>query len=153
MRHTEHAFFAGPPLPWPTVHNTLAVPSDGYARLLALDPNAAAVSRSLDHFDGRYTAILADLDAAWSTPGCAWSALARAVAAAAELRALARFSIVCHEVPPGAVARLAALDPDEYALLERATDLSVRVCYGPRFRNQAALPAVRPDLSVRGSSG
>jgi hypothetical protein len=41
---TEPRFFKGRRVPWPRVVNTLAVPADGYARILELDPNGSTVT-------------------------------------------------------------------------------------------------------------
>jgi hypothetical protein len=54
---TEPEFFKGRPVPWPKVINTLAVPSDGYARVLELDSNAATVTLDLDAFDTATAAV------------------------------------------------------------------------------------------------
>jgi len=144
MRRTEPEFFKGPPIPWPSVLNTLAVPSDGYAALLKLDPNAAAVQKTLDNFDAKYTSIMADLDAMWNGPADkSWPTFGQAVGSMGDLRVLSCFYIMRQQVPPAALAQLEKLYPDEFAVLKCATDLSAPVFYGPRFRNQAAAPTAR----------
>ena len=52
----------GDRVPFPDVVNTLAVPADGYAAILAKDPNGAAAQKSLDGFDAAYTQVMANLD-------------------------------------------------------------------------------------------
>src|SRR5262249_17534533 len=77
---TGTLFLKGLPVGWPVVVNSLAVPSDGYAQILALDPNAAAVSKDLKAFDTAFTTILANLDAVWNGPVAAsWKTLGAAV--------------------------------------------------------------------------
>ena len=50
-RQTIQDYFKGHEIPWPDVTNTLMVPADGYAKLLAVDPNGAAVLKDLRLFD------------------------------------------------------------------------------------------------------
>jgi Ferritin-like len=133
---TEPEFFRGRPVPWPRVINTLAVPADGYRRLLALDPNAAAVNTDLEAFDRAYTDILTGLHAVWTGPAHdSWKTLGGAVREMVALRVLSCFNIMRHEVPSGLVERLPELYPDEIDYLEANTDLGANVFYGPRFEN------------------
>jgi hypothetical protein len=135
-RETEYLFFQGGKIGWPTVVNTLAVPADGYAKLLALDPSAAAVTADLTAFDDGFSTILSALDAAWNGPAAvSWKTLGGAVHGMVDLRVLSCFNILRHEVPADLVAKLPALYPDEIDTLRRYTDLSVAVFYGPRFVN------------------
>ncbi|MPV68477.1 ferritin-like domain-containing protein [Burkholderia sp. BE17] len=135
-RQTEPRFFAGTALDAPVVVNTLAVPRDGYAALLALDPNQAAVSADLEAFDTGFSTILATLDVVWNGPaGGSWKSLGAAVHGMVDLRVLSCFNILRHPVPPAALARLGTLYPDEFAFLRSYSDLSKPVFYGPRFRN------------------
>lgn len=135
-RETEHAFFKGRPIPWPVVINTLAVPRDGYAAVLALDPNAAAVTKNLQAFDTAFSSILAGLDAAWNGPAAdAWKTLGGAVHSMVDLRVLSCFNIIRYQIPPDIVAQLARLYPDEIDNLRTYTDLTKPVFYGPRFLN------------------
>ena len=133
---TEPLFFRGRPLHWPKVINTLAVPSDGYAKLLALDPASAAVAKDLTAFDSAYSGILAGLDVAWNGPADgAWKTLGGTVDVMMHMRVLSCFNIIRHEVPGALVAQLGALYPDEAAFLSTYTDASQPVFYGPRFAN------------------
>jgi hypothetical protein len=60
--------------------NSLAVPADGYAAILRLDPNGVDVLRELRAFDASYTRMLAALDDAWNDPAdLPWPSLGRAV--------------------------------------------------------------------------
>jgi hypothetical protein len=136
---SEPEFFGGSAIAWPVVVNTLAVPADGYDRILADDPDRAEVSKQLDAFDRAYTSILDKLDTCWNGPAAtSWPTLGAAVDAMMSLRVLSCFNIVRHQVPPPVVNKLAGYYSDEYAFLSEYTDLSRPVYYGPRFRNQAA---------------
>jgi hypothetical protein len=136
---TEPEFFRGRTVPWPRVINTLAVPSDGYRTLLALDPNAAAVNTDLEAFDRAYTDILVALDAVWNGPAHdSWKTLGGAVREMVALRVLSCFNIQRHQVPGDLVRRLPDLYPDEIAYLDANTDLATEVFYGPRFENTNA---------------
>jgi hypothetical protein len=133
---TEAAFFRGAPIGWPLVINTLAVPADGYAKILALDPAAPAVSKDLLAFDTGFSSILAALEDAWNGPaGASWKTLGTAVHGMVDLRVLSCFNILRYQIPPGIVAQLAQLYPGEYERLRHYTDLSKPVFYGPRFVN------------------
>jgi hypothetical protein len=135
-RETEYLYFQGGKIGWPTVVNTLAVPCDGYARLLALDPSAAAVTTDLTAFDNGFSSILSALDAAWNgSAAVSWKTLGGAVHGMVDLRVLSCFNILRHEVPAELVAKLPTLYPDEIDTLRRYTDLSAAVFYGPRFIN------------------
>jgi hypothetical protein len=135
-RDGEARFFDGLEIPFPDVVNVLAVPSDGYAKLLAADPNGAAVENSLAAFDDAYTGIMTNLHAVWNGPAAAsWPTLGQSVAAMGKLRVLACFNIIRHEVPRSLVGKLQTLYPSEYQLLSTYTDLNAPVFYGPRFAN------------------
>lgn len=130
--------FQGERIGWPVVINTLAVPGDGYAAILAQDPDASAVSQELKMFDSAYTAMMVALDDAWNGPlAASWPSLGEAVIQMNEMRVLSCFNITRHQVPDTAVAQLDALYPDEYELLAAHTDLGEPVYYGPRFVNLA----------------
>lgn len=132
----EPLFFGGPAIAAPVVINTLAVPRDGYARILAVDPDRGAVERDLDAFDNGFSTILSTLDAVWNGPSSAsWKTLGAAVHGMVDLRVLSCFNIMRHPVPAAAVAQLAELYPDEIGYLRTYTDLSKPVFYGPRFVN------------------
>lgn len=138
---TESQFFKGYPIPFPAVRNTLAVPKDGYAKLLAKDPQGDAVSKDLLAFDRAYSGLMGNLDAMWNGPADkSWPTFGQAIETMAKLRVLACFNIMKHQVPPEAVAMLAQLYPDEIGDLGAYTDLTAPVYYGPRFRNATAAP-------------
>ena len=71
-RDTESEFFQGSVIGWPEVINILAVPSDGYAKILALDPNGAAkengknVTAQLAAFDTAFSNMMMTLDLVWN---------------------------------------------------------------------------------------
>ncbi len=133
---TESQFFTGRPIPWPVVNNTLAVPADGYAKVLALDPAAAAVTKDLTAFDGAFSSILAALDQTWNGPAAAsWKTLGGAVHSMVDLRVLSCFNLLRHEIPANVVAQLPKLYPGEFDRLRNYTNLEKPVVYGPRFFN------------------
>ena len=133
---TEPLFFKGGVIGWPKVVNTLAVPADGYAKILALDPDAAAVTKDLTAFDSALAAILGALDAAWNGPAAvSWKTLGGAVHGMVDLRVLSCFNILRHEIPKGIVAQLPALYPAEIDRLRDYGDLGKPAFYGPRFTN------------------
>jgi Ferritin-like len=133
---TEPQFFRGYPVPFPEVANVLALPKDGYAAILAEDPDTAVVSKALAGFDTAYTAMLTALDAVWNGPAAtAWPTLGDAVKGMGGLRVPACFQIIPHQIPPDVVAKLPTLYPDEHEALAGLTDLDQPVFYGPRFFN------------------
>lgn len=140
---TEPLYFRGRAIGWPVVINTLAVPSDGYAKILALDRNGAAVAKDLTAFDAGYAHTLSALDLAWNGPQAAsWKTVGLAVRGAGgnppgmiDLRVLGRENVMRHQIPPDIVARLADLYPTECGFLAQYTDLGQPVFYGPRFLN------------------
>jgi hypothetical protein len=135
-RETESQFFRGYPIAWPVVVNTLAVPSDGYAKILGLDPNGADVKRQLEKFDQAYTDILTDLDAMWNGPAnTSWPTFGKAVGSMGDLRVLSCFAFMRNQIPPEVVGGLAELYPEEHERMARYTDLDRPVFYGPRFHN------------------
>jgi hypothetical protein len=139
---TESQYFRGDPIPWPAVINTLAVPTDGYARILELDPDGPAVLASLQTFDAAYSGMLLSLHNMWNGPVEAlWPTFGEAVKGMMELRVLSCFTMMRMEIPPAIIADLAELYPTEFAFLARYTDLNKPVFYGPRFRNVNLLPA------------
>lgn len=145
---TEPLFFRGHAIGWPVVINTLAVPSDGYAKILTLDPNAAAVTKDLAAFDAAYAQTLAALDLAWNGPQAAsWKTVGLSVRGVGgsppgmiDMRVLGRENITRHQIPPDVVTRLAELYPAEYGFLAKYSDLGQPVFYGPRFLNVPAQP-------------
>ena len=135
-RETEPQFFRGGSIGWPTVVNTLAVPRDRYAQILALDPAAAAVTTDLEAFDTSFSGVLTALDAAWNGPAAvSWKTLGGAVHGMVDLRVLSCFNILRYQIPAAIVARLPELYPGEIDQLRRYTDLTAPVFYGPRFVN------------------
>lgn len=130
----EADFFQGAFIGWPEVVNTLAVPTDGYARLLALDPNGEAVTHDLQTFDQGFTAILTGLDTVWNGPAAnSWKNLGGAVHGMVDLRVLSCFNILRHEIPAKLIAQLPGLYGEEFATLNAFTHLDKPVYYGPRF--------------------
>jgi hypothetical protein len=126
--------FAGGVIDWPVVVNTLAVPSDGYAAVLAADPDGADAEKDLVVFDSAYTKVLADLDALWNGPiATQWPTFGEAIKGMMELRVTSCFTFMRRQVPPAVVARLPELYPAHFDLLASRTDLSQPVFYGPRF--------------------
>lgn len=135
-RKTEPLFFKGAHVGWPVVVNTLAVPADGYAAVVALDPDAAAVTADLTAFDMGFSAILSELDAVWNGPAAvSWKTLGAAVHGMVDLRVLSCFNIIRHQVPATVVAQLPQLYSKEIDHIGTYTDLSKPVFYGPRFLN------------------
>ncbi|CAA0130412.1 Uncharacterised protein [Mycolicibacterium vanbaalenii] len=140
-REGQRRYFQGPPIEWPVVINTLAVPRDGYAAVLRLDPDRLAVSTELRAFDAAYTRMLSALDDAWNGPADqSWPSLGHAVFEMNELRVISCFNILRHRLPTAAVADLASIYPAEHQELSNLTDLTAPVFYGPRFVN-TAVPA------------
>jgi len=146
---TEHLFFQGQPVGWPVVINTLAVPADGYAKIIALDPNVAAVTKDLTAIDSAYSAVLTALDAAWNGPAAAsWKTVGLSVRGVGgnppgmiDFRVLARENITRHQIPAEIIPQLPSLYPTEFEFLKTYTDLDQPVFYGPRFIN-ATTPTV-----------
>jgi hypothetical protein len=133
---TIQDYFKGHDIPWPEVTNTLMVPADGYAKLLAVDPAGPAVEKDLLLFDQTYTNLLAGLDASWNgDPAKWWPTLGGAVELMAKLRVFGCFNVMHHVVPPAAIAQLQKLYGEEYEALRTYTRLDQPVVYGPRFRN------------------
>ncbi len=150
---TEPLFFQGLAIPFPAAINTLTVPADGYAKVLALDPNGTQVEQALVALDSAYTEVMTDLDAAWNGPAeASWSTLGRAVSSMSAMRVLTCFHIVTRQVPPAAVAALGELYPDEHAELASFTDLSRPVFYGPRFINRNSASSADGGTPVNASS-
>ena len=132
----EKEFYKGRRVPFPDVVNTLAVPADGYARLLALDPDAASVTADLIAFDSAFSSILAALDAVWNGPETAsWKTLGGAVHSMVDLRVLSCFNLLRHKVPPDAARKIPELYGDEATFLAKYSDLHAPLFYGPRFFN------------------
>ncbi|MFG2178208.1 ferritin-like domain-containing protein [Streptomyces abikoensis] len=148
-RDTEADFFRGEEIPWPVVINTLAVPADGYAAVLAEDPDGPAARKELDAFDAAYTAMMTALDRAWNGPAETWwPSLGAAVERMNDMRVLSCFNIMRQQVPEAVVARLEVLYPREYKLLADRTDPGRPVFYGPRFWNNAARNNAARDNSA-----
>jgi hypothetical protein len=135
-RETEREFFKGHTIPWPKIINTLAVPSDAYARILAVDPGAGQVEADLRAFDTVYSSLMAELDAVWNGPPAdSFRTLGDAVTNMMRMRALCCFRIMRHQIPDDIVRRLPDLYPDEISYLDAYTDLHRAAYYGPRFLN------------------
>lgn len=137
---TEHLFFRGARVGWPVVINTLAVPSDGYAKILADDPNGQDATNDLKLFDVQFTNILEGLDKTWNAPLSKvdrWITLGGAVDSMMKLRVFSCFTFMRRQIPADIVDRLAELYPEEFPHLQTYTDLTRPVYYGPRFLNQS----------------
>jgi hypothetical protein len=133
---TEHLFFKGLAISWPEVINTLAVPSDGYDKLLALDPNGKTVETNLVAFDNGFSQMLDALETAWNGPSAtSWKTLGAAVHGMVDLRVLSCFNIMRSEIPQELIKQLPDLYPSEYEFMAKYTDFSKPVFYGPRFLN------------------
>ena len=141
-RDNEPSFFKGAPIPPPAVRNLLTPPADGYAKILALDPAAADVSKTLDAFDEAYSGMMANLDDAWNGPAAVWwPTLGQGVSAMGKLRVLGYFNIMKFQIPPAAVAQLKSLYPDDFEMFQTHANLDAPVFYAPRFRNLNAAAA------------
>jgi Ferritin-like len=135
---TEAQWFKGTELARPQVINILAVPSDGYAKILERDPDGADVTQALRAFDACYSGILTDLDTMWNgSAETLWPTFGEAVKAMTDLRVLSCFNIMRCQVPPSLIVDLPQLYPDEFAFMSTYTDLTQPVFYGPRFSNTA----------------
>lgn len=132
----QRRYFRGAKIAWPTVINSLAVPADGYAAILRLDPDGVDVLRDLRAFDSAYTRMLAALDDAWNGPADqSWPSLGRAVFEMNELRVISCFTILRKQVPAAAAAKVDELYPLESAQLRALSDFDQPLYYGPRFLN------------------
>lgn len=135
-RETEAEWFKGSELTTPKVINTLAVPSDGYAKILERDPEGADVTKALQEFDACYSGILVDLDTMWNgSKDGLWPTFGEAVKAMTDLRVLSCFNIMRYQVPPSVIVDIPQLYPDECGFISTYTDLTQPVFYGPRFGN------------------
>jgi hypothetical protein len=135
-KENEPKFFKGTPISWPKVINTLCVPADGYAKILALDPAAKDVSTALVAFDTAFSEMLSILDIVWNGPAAtSWKSLGAAVHKMVDFRVLSCFNIMRYQIPDSIIKQLSSLYPDEYQFLSEYTNLSKPVFYGPRFIN------------------
>jgi Ferritin-like len=135
-RAAERDFYRGRAVPFPAVVNTLAVPPDGYAKILALDPNAAAAETDLKVFDTCYSSILSALDAVWNGPQAAsWKTLGGSVHSMVDLRVLSCFNIIRHQIPSDPVGRLKDMYPEDFERMRTHSRLDEPLFYGPRFLN------------------
>ena len=129
-------YFRGEPIAWPRVINSLAVPRDGYAAILRLDPDHVEVLRDLRAFDDAYTRMLAALDDSWNGPlDQSWPSLGRAVTEMDQLRVISCFRILRRPIPTAAIDRLDELYPADAAQLRALSDMDAPLFYGPRFVN------------------
>ena len=135
-RETEPEFFKGYNVPFPEVVNTLAIPSDGYGKILALDPKGKDVEKNILNFDQTYTDIMNDLEAMWNGPADqSWPSFGKAVGSMSDMRVQSCFYIMQNQIPEEAIGKLKELYPDEYDTLGAYTRLDEPVFYGPRFFN------------------
>jgi hypothetical protein len=133
---SQRRYFQGDRIVWPNVINFLAVPKDGYAAILHLDPNKQDVLKELQAFDVAYTRMLAALDDAWNgSEEDSWPSLGRAVFEMNELRVTSCFNILRHQIPAEAISQIDILYPLEAEELRRLSDFSQPLFYGPRFIN------------------
>jgi hypothetical protein len=129
-------FYKGRTVPFPEVVNTLAVPKDGYAKILALDPDREAVTGDLVAFDEAFSSILAALHAVWNgSQAASWKTLGGAVHSMVDLRVLSCFNLLRHQIPPAVVAQIPTLYGEEAKYLALYSDLNAPLFYGPRFIN------------------
>lgn len=165
LRHvtpeTEASFFRGDKVMSPKVINALAVPADGYARVLdeygRLDPEGAIRARhALDGVDQAYTDIMSNLDAVWNGPASEQGErMGAAVGGMAALKVPIRIqcayypnypaeddsdaiwqpALMKQQIPEEIIADLFKLYPDEWNDLNQYTDLTEPVYFGPRFLN------------------
>ncbi len=140
---TLSEFFKGNKISDWKVCNTLAVPTDSYSKILKIDPNGAAVTADLVKFDQAFSSIMETLDTVWNGPSATWwPTLGGGVHAMMDLRILSCYNLIMkHRVPDSAVAQLSQLYPQEFGYLQKYTDLTEPVFYGPRFVN---VNAARP---------
>ncbi|MFF3637502.1 ferritin-like protein [Streptomyces sp. NPDC002250] len=139
---TEAVHFQGARIDWPSVINTLAVPADGYDKLLAEDPDGKEVAEALLVFDQDYSDMMAHLDAMWNgDPDQQWPTFGEAVHNMMKLRVFSSFTFMQRRIPPELVDDLPRLYPAEFGFLHTYTDLDKPVFYGPRFRNLNAAQA------------
>ncbi|MFF2201215.1 ferritin-like protein [Streptomyces sp. NPDC058145] len=139
---TEAVHFQGARIDWPSVVNTLAVPADGYDKLLAEDPDGKEISEALLVFDQDYSGMMAHLDAMWNgDPDQQWPTFGEAVHNMMKLRVFSSFTFMQRRIPPELIDDLPRLYPAEFGFLHTYTDLDKPVFYGPRFRNLNAAQA------------
>ena len=143
---TIEKYFEGERIPWPKTVNSLAVPGDGYAKIIEADPGGSIASVDLMAFDTAYTGILSDLESVWTAdPAKSWPTLGRSVQSMVSLRVLSCFNIIRHQIPPAVVADLRHLYPEEFPRLAEYTDLDQPVFYGPRFGNLSSTKLITED--------
>jgi hypothetical protein len=164
----EPEFFKGPAIGWPDVLNIMAMPSDGYAKILALDPNGPDsengnnVAAQLNACDAAFSNMMTTLDLVWNpTAQGTWNpipssankminyqvfqhvadmqqsvkGLGTAVHGMMDFRVFASFNINRQQIPDSIIQQLPSLYPDEFEFINKYTDLSKPVFYGPRFIN------------------
>jgi hypothetical protein len=164
----EPEFFKGPVIGWPDVLNIMAVPSDGYAKILALDPNGpdsengTNVMAQLNAFDTAFSNMMMTLHLTWNpTAQSSWNpistsaskminykvfqntaqleqsvgGLGSAVHGMMDFRVFTSFNINRQQIPDSIIQQLPSLYPEEFEFINKYTDLSKPVFYGPRFIN------------------
>ena len=158
---TEASFFRGDRVLTPKVINALAVPADGYARVLEeysrLDSEGANRARQcLDGFDQAYTRVMTTLDAVWNGPASEQGVrMGEAIVGMTELKVPVRISstyypnypsedeseaiyqpaLMSQQIPEELIADLSRLYPAEHEDMGLYTDLTQPVYFGPRFLN------------------
>lgn len=132
----QRRWFHGDAIAWPNVINSLAVPRDGYAAILRLDPDRVEALRELRAFDASYTRMLGALDDSWNgSAEQSWPSLGRAVFEMNELRVVSCFNILRRPIPVAATARGAELYPGEWGAMAELSRVDSPLFYGPRFLN------------------
>jgi hypothetical protein len=135
-KKNEAKFFKGLPIGYPEVVNTLALPKDGYAKILALDPNGATVKTALEAFDTAFSTMLTTLDTVWNGDApTSWKNLGAAVHGMVDFRVLSCFNIMRTPIPTDIINNLKNTYTDEFDFISKYTDLTKPVFYGPRFLN------------------
>ncbi|MBT2405525.1 MULTISPECIES: ferritin-like protein [unclassified Streptomyces] len=137
---TEAVHFQGSKIDWPAVVNTLAVPLDGYEKVLAADPDGAEAEKELLQFDETYTGMMVHLDELWNgSMATQWPTFGDAVHHMVKFRVFSCFTFMRRQIPKSVIDDLPRLYPSEFGYLNTYTDLNQPVFYGPRFRNLAAV--------------
>ncbi len=158
---TEASFFRGDKVMSPKVINALAVPADGYAKILKeyalIDREAASRAwQVLEGVDQAYTDVMNSLHAVWNGPAEEQGErMGAAVVGMSELKVPIRIQCAYHpnypiedpdkavwqpalmtlQIPEEIIANLFSLYPDEWNDMNQYTDLTQPVYFGPRFLN------------------
>ncbi|MDI9309302.1 MAG: ferritin-like protein [Limnohabitans sp.] len=135
-KENEPKFFTGNPIGWPEVVNTLYVPSDGYEKLLTIDPNGTTMKTAIEQFDTTFAEMLTNLDLVWNgSQSVSWPSFGKAVHGMVDFRVLSCFNIMRTQIADEVVKQIPQLYPDEIETIKKYTDLTKPLFYGPRFIN------------------